>query len=518
MINIVGSGVAGLSTAIHLAKDGKSSNLISVQEAWRAQSVMAEGGINAALDTMNENDSPDEHYADTLKGGAYLADKTAVRDLTNKAPDIVMWLKEIGVPFEVKGGKIIQRNFGGQRKKRTAYVKSSTGKMLMTALCDEARKYETAGLIRRFSHHEVYDVVIEDGRCRGIKLLDKYTGKTLRLNGQTVLACGGLTGFFPSMTTGSTDNTGKLVSDLFIKGVKLANLEMIQYHPTTIEISGKRMLISEAARGEGARFMTYENGEPYYFMEKLFPEEGNLVTRDIAARTIDRILQDERYDHKVYLDLRGIDKSILNGKLSDLKEEIRDHFDIDISKEPIRIYPGIHYFMGGVCVDNAHQSSIPGLYAAGECACIYHGANRLGGNSLLGAIYGGMVIAGHIPEDTDNEIMEINEDISGYEIRDSLSARIRDILKDGMGIIRNEQGMLRTIDDLDGLFDENLTYSEKNKIITAKAMLKSALSRKESRGAHYRSDYPEPDDNYLKTTVASYDTDINIEFTEFSGE
>ncbi|MBO7697471.1 MAG: FAD-binding protein, partial [Erysipelotrichaceae bacterium] len=171
MINIVGSGLAGLSCAINLAKQNKRCNLISVQESQRAQSVLAEGGINAALNTMGEDDSVDQHYEDTMKGGAYLADPETVKGLTENAIEIVNWLKDLGVPFELNEKGIVQRNFGGQKKKRTAYVKSSTGKMLMSALIDEARKYEIKGLIKRYDHHKVYDLIIEDNTCKGLRML-----------------------------------------------------------------------------------------------------------------------------------------------------------------------------------------------------------------------------------------------------------------------------------------------------------------------------------------------------------
>ena len=224
MINIVGSGLAGLSAAITLAERNIKCNLISVQESYRAQSVMAEGGINAALNTMNEDDDVSLHYEDTLKGGAYLGEETAIKGLTENAADIVYWLKTIGVPFESKDGKIVLRNFGGQKKKRTAYVKSSTGKMLMTAMIDEARKHEVKGLIRRFDHHEVYDLLIDNNNCNGLKMYDIYTGKAYEVKGPVILATGGLTGMFPGLTTGSRENTGMLVSKLFLKGLKL------QYH------------------------------------------------------------------------------------------------------------------------------------------------------------------------------------------------------------------------------------------------------------------------------------------------
>lgn len=514
MINIVGSGLAGLSAAISLAYRGIGCNLISVEESQRAQSVMAEGGINAALNTMGEDDNVLEHFEDTLKGGAFLGEESAIRGLTENAPKIVKWLRSLGVPFECKDGRIVQRNFGGQKKKRTAYVKSSTGKMLMSALIDEARKYEIKGLIRRFDHHEVYDLLIENDECRGLKMQDLYTGKAYEMYGPVLLCTGGLTGMFPGLTTGSRDNTGLLLSRLFLKGLKLANLEMIQYHPTTINITGKRLLVSEAARGEGGRFMTYKDGKPYYFMEDMYPEYGNLVTRDVASRAIWKIQHDPSCQ-VVYLDMRGLDKNTWDNKLSDMRNELLDYTGIDIAKEPFEIGPGIHYFMGGIKVDDLHKTNIRDLYAAGECACKYHGANRLGGNSLLGAIYGGKVVGEHLVKDDDDSIKEIDND---YEIvDDAYSNMIRDILVSGMGIIRNKESIEDSIKRIDELLDNEHNQSRYAKTILAKAMLMCALNRNESRGAHYREDYPETNDDFLKTTVVSFKDDIVIEYADIDG-
>ena len=512
MINIIGSGLAGLSAAITLAKKGTASNLVSVQEAQRAQSVMAEGGINAALNVMGEDDNFMNHYEDTMKGGAYLADPNSVYGLCKNAPDIVNWLIELGVPFEMKNGKMIQRNFGGQKKKRTAYVKSSTGKMLMSALIDEARKYESKGLITRYPHHKAADLVVEDNTCKGAILKDEYSGEVITLHGPVILACGGLTGLFRCRTTGSSDNTGQLVSNLFVKGLKMGNLEMIQYHPTTIDIGDKKLLVSEAARGEGGRLMTYRNNEPYYFMEELYPEEKNLTTRDVATRAIYKIMNDKECSGDVYLDMTGIKEEIINERLSDMREELLDYFNIDLCKEPFKVKPGIHYFMGGVYVDEKHQSSIANLYAAGECACQYHGANRLGGNSLLGAIYGGKTAAENI-EDVEVKITkEILKDCD--ECSPLFNEKIATILSEGLGIIRNEEGILKALDKCESLEKEELNKAEQNKLTFAKAMLKSALNRKESRGGHYRDDYPETDESYRKTSVAGYDQDITINFAD----
>ena len=196
-IHIIGAGLAGLSAAVTLAEQRISSNLISLQPSERAQSVLAEGGINAALNTMGEQDDIAYHYEDTLKGGVYLADPNAVANLTGHAPEIVRWLERLGVPFNMTESDIMLRNFGGQKKKRTAYARSSTGKIIMTALIDEARKFEVSGFIKRYSHHAFVKLLLKNQVCEGVQIRDCYTGKIADLYGAVILCTGGLNGIFP---------------------------------------------------------------------------------------------------------------------------------------------------------------------------------------------------------------------------------------------------------------------------------------------------------------------------------
>ena len=506
MVNIIGAGLAGLSAAIALSERGIESNLFSAQASERAQSVLAEGGINAALDVMGEGDTWEEHFADTMRGGCDLADPNAVAGLTSHAPEIVRWLASLGVPFQQENGQIIQRNFGGQKKKRTAYARSSTGKALMTALIDEARKFEAAGLIRRYAQHELIELEVEGGVCHGARFLDTYTGAVLRCGAPVLLCCGGLNGLFPGMTTGATQNTGGAAAMAFAKGAALANLEMIQYHPTTVQISGKRMLVSEAARGEGGRLYVERGGKLWYFMEALFPELGNLMPRDVVSRTMADVVTHLDCGKQVYLDLTGLSENTWAKKLPDLRAELKHYLALDPKTKPIPVSPGIHYFMGGLYVDEKHRTTLAGLYAAGECACQYHGANRLGGNSMLGAIYGGKVAAesaaAEVSEDQTEEIGPIAaEEHAQLAVSAQLANRLRDVLLSGLGIVRNEAGMTRALDSLNGLQPE--TTAERDRVALGRAMLLSVLARRESRGAHYRSDCTERDEAFRKTTVAT---------------
>ena len=503
-INIIGAGLAGLSAALTLAENGIKSNLISVQQSERAQSVMAEGGINACLNTMGENDKIKYHYEDTMRGGVYLADPDAVRGLCEAAPEIVRKFARLGVPFEQNENGIIQRNFGGQKNKRTAYVKSSTGKMLMTALIDEVRKYEARGMVTRYPNHSLVRLMVKDNRCFGAVVQNTYTKEILSLSGAVILATGGLNGLFDGMTTGTTQNTSDAAAMLFSQGVALSNLEMIQYHPTTIGIQGKRLLISEAARGEGGRLYILRSGKPWFFMEEKYPELKNLMPRDVVSAEMVTVSALPECDNQVYLDMTGIEKSVWKTRLSDLREQCIHYIGLDPAKKPIPVSPGIHYFMGGVWVDKNHRTSMRNLYAAGECACQYHGANRLGGNSLLGAVYGGQAAAKtamNEAKEYDLKAEKTKENRS--EVSPDFARKISEILYRSLPIIRNESDMNYALSELKVLKNTAKNQAEMNRVNLALAVVQSAMERRETRGAHKRTDYPErDDDNFKKQTVA----------------
>ena len=559
-VNIVGAGLAGLSAALTLAKQHQPCRLISVQASERAQSVLAEGGINGALNNMGEGDSILLHEEDTCLAGCQIADEEAVRGLTGHAPAIIQMLADLGVPFNRQDGKILQRSFGGQRKKRTAFAKSSTGKMIMHALIDEVRKYEVLGLVERYPHHLFEDLLIREGNpeylhqeqgsipeylrqeqggelkekvCCGLLIRDVYTGEEMRFAGPVLMACGGMNGLFPSRTTGILINSGNAAARLFARGVRFSNLEMIQYHPTTLAIAGKRLLISEAARGEGGRLFVRRSGEPWYFMEEKYPEFGNLMPRDVVAREMYFVTHEADCDPQVYLDMRGISKEIFQKRLSDLRAELLHYGKPDPEREPIPVEQGIHYFMGGIDVDVFHQTNLRFLYAAGECCSQYHGANRLGGNSMLGALYGGQVAAKTILKEGESSFQYVPETVaflhaheesasrptesaakddtsstdpegSRYEEETpQITAKMASLLYESLGIIREEKSMLRALEGLSLLLqEEGLTETDRNRIMLGEAILRSALFRKESRGAHFRIDFPDRDEAFCGLVTA----------------
>lgn len=386
-------------------------------------------------------------------------------------------------------------------------------------------------------------------KCIGAIVQDIHTGRYEAIVADSVvMATGGMNGLFGE-TTGSYLSDGMATATAFKQGVKLANLEMIQYHPTTMTRGEKRFLISEAARGEGGRLFVYrqkskeqdavslEEKEKWYFMEEMYPERGNLMPRDIVSQTMYKVGKEHG---QIYLDLTHIPRQILEIKLKEVCDTCRTFFDIEPSKEYIPVSPGVHYFMGGFYVDEGHRCSMAGLYAAGECASQYHGANRLGGNSTLGAIYGGMkavesVIADFVDDihakknRTEYAQKYLGRKFTVYDskaiscgqniVQNDIVRKLQRLMMNSMGILRNEEVLQESLNELDILNKkvEKTGYSELEKahieafIGLAKATIKSALERKESRGAHIRTDYPNRnDEKYAKVLIAHCDKEGEV--------
>ena len=537
---IIGSGAAGLAAAIHLAEENVPCTLISEMPSARAQSNMAEGGINAALDTMGQGDEPALHEAETYKAGRFLACREAVHRLTFMAPHIVRTLYQWGMAFNIQENQeLALRSFGGQSKKRTAFASASTGKQLMYTLATRARAYEATGMIQRMVGYRFLKLLQQDNTVQGVIIFAKGTKQLTYVPASAVImASGGMNGLFGN-ATGSVLNSGHVTASLFCAGLPLANLEMIQYHPTTTKLYGKNMLITEAVRGEGGRLYVEQNGGKFYFMEVKYPELGNLMPRDVVAREewfwIKQGIQP-------YLDMRDIPQEVSIHKLAGVLEACHDFLDLDPLKEPIPVSPGIHYFMGGIYVDVNHRTSLQKLYAAGEAACQYHGANRLGANSLLGAMVGGTVAAEAAMEDLSaktssyvppQELLQVE-----YWLKNKkpglnfpvFRKKLNQLLQSYLGMERNEADLLQAYKALEEM-EKNFaklydTHSELDEmlavpevLILAKAFVKSALARKESRGAHTRTDYPDEREEFRKTTVATYDSEgIRIQFQTIEGD
>lgn len=538
---IIGSGISGLAAAIAAADMGDDVVLVSPYPSERAQSVMAAGGINAAINTAGEDDSCARHAMDTIKGGCYLENEDDVRRFCENAPENIRWLEQMGVVFNRnEDGAISLRAFGGQSRKRTAYSGASTGKQIVTALVQKCREYEIDGRIQRKLGLYFYSGLIRDGICYGALFCKQYTGELQAFYADAVImATGGLNKLF-GKTTGSELCDGYATGRLFSQGVKLRNLEFIQYHPTTIETDYKRMLITEGARGEGGRLYYLDGEKRVYFMEEKYGPNGNLMSRDIVSRCI--------YDcpSQVYLDISFLGEKLIHERLEEVYQLCKDYIGLDVTKEPIPVAPSIHFFMGGIRVDRNHRTNILRLYAVGECASKYHGANRLGGNSLMAAVYSGRVAAEAIHREEAASVRK--EDFASYieqekaaikRIKESRSLfpsiyimrNMADVMNYNLGITRTRKGLLEGVEALDFYlnsvksikFDPTVSLYENYRIyymlLLAKVIMRSAMEREETRGAHIREDFPETKESFRKCSVAELvDGQIQIYFEAESCE
>jgi len=486
---VIGGGLAGLNATLHLAEqEGILVHLVSDMYSERSQSCLAEGGINAAI---GSGDTPEQHFQDTWKSGCGLADADALMAMVSSAPEIVRELEEWGVPFVMSPDRSFAlRTMGGHSRPRTAYAVNGIGRQIMDVLIQRVRKEESEKRVLRHVNRVFRALAKQNDRVCGVWLEQPDTHEMEFVPGRVIMACGGLNGFFGN-ATGSIANTGLAAAALFADRVQFSNLEFIQFHPTTLRLREKNLLISEAARSEGGRLFVMKSGKPFYFMEEIYGKQGDLMSRDIVSREEWRLMK-QGFD--VYLDLRGLPDAVYQTTLSGVVSDCISFAGIDPRKAPLPVEPGIHYFMGGIKVDKCHRSSACGLYAAGECACQYHGANRLGGNSLLGAIYGGKKAAEAVLDDRNGSVAEYR---GKPPVRpDAFSWRpLQNLMRSAMGVERNGQQLEEALSRLADL-------SLPNEIqLLGRAILLSALHRTESRGSHQRSDYPDKRPEFQKDSV-----------------
>ena len=574
---VVGGGLAGLSAAMRLAENGCHVKVVSVTKVKRSHSVCAQGGINAAINLKGEEDSPIIHAYDTIKGGDFLANQPPVLEMCLAAPAIIYMMDRFGCPFNrTPEGNLDFRRFGGTLYNRTAFCGASTGQQLLYALDEQVRKYEALDRVEKFETHEFMRLVLdEQGVARGIVIMDLFNMKLMVLKADAVVMATGGIGLIFKKSTNSTFCTGAANGRLFKQGMKYANGEFIQVHPTAIPGIDKLRLMSESARGEGGRIWVYgdstkiietpdgkkipcgKTGEPWYFLEELYPAFGNLVPRDIGSREILKICEmglGIDGGMQVYLDVSHLPPSQIE-KLHAILEIYQKFTGEDPRKVPMRIFPAMHYTMGGAWVDwpaaddpdrcdrYRQMTNLPGCFSIGEADYQYHGANRLGANALLACIFSGLVAGEEVPRYIDHlsssfyetsstvydQSVQLEEEIkkdllsrNGQENIHQLHDELGDWMTRNATVKRDNRELQETLNKLKEIRERyqnislddrsqfaNQTYAFANQfspmLELAMVIVKGALLRNEFRGAHYKPEFPQRDDlNWLKTTIATF--------------
>ncbi|APS00716.1 succinate dehydrogenase flavoprotein subunit [Pajaroellobacter abortibovis] len=594
-VAVIGGGLAGLATVVKLCEAGVPVDLFSLVPVKRSHSVCAQGGINASVNTKGEGDSPQIHFEETVYGGDFLANQPPVRAMTQAAPSIVAMLDRMGVPFNrTPEGFLDFRRFGGTLYHRTAFSGATTGQQLLYALDEQVRRYETVyaedargivipgeRMVRKFEWWDFLSCILDDeGIVRGLVAQDVKTMEIKAFPADAVcLATGGPNIIF-GRSTNSTINTGTAASAVYQQGACYANGEFIQVHPTAIPGADKLRLISESARGEGGRVWVPKDPKEkragrdvpekdrYYFLEEKYPGYGNLVPRDIASRELFHLCfhekrgiynpSSEKNENEVYLDVTHLPKTILHKKLAGILEIYEKFVGENPYENPMRIFPAVHYSMGGLWCDfeRTHDgllmpgsprnqaTNLPGLYAAGEVDYQYHGANRLGANSLLSTLYAGLIAGPAIASYRKNmkvsswdlpsslfekaearekerysRLLKMEGKENPYQLHKELGAtmlidctieRHNAKLAAVLAKIDELEERARHIQTLDSSQHTNasaqFTRHLFNMIVLARVIATGAKNRNESRGAHYKPEFKERNDTeYLRTTLAFHD-------------
>ena len=559
---VIGGGLAGLSATMRLAELGVHVDLVSLVPVKRSHSVCAQGGINSVnAVTRQQGDNEYKHLDDTVYGGDFLQHQPPVKEMADWAPRIIDLMDRLGVPFNrTPEGFREQRRFGGTLYKRTSFAGATTGQQLLYSLDEQVRRWEAEGRVKKWEFWDFLEPVMDDdGRCIGAVCQDMVTMKFKAFSADAVILASGGCGLLYGRSTMSMICTGSAVSRAYKAGVKYGNAEFIQVHPTAVPGADKLRLMSESARGEGGRVWVPRKAqdardpkdipvaERYYFLEERYPEYGNLVPRDIATREIFDIcttdgLSVDKDRLCVYLDLTHIPRETLDRKLGGILEIYEKFQGVDPREAPMKIFPAVHYSMGGLWVDyeksetggllegspRNQQTNITGLYAIGECDYQYHGANRLGANSLLSCIFSGLfcasgVIAGakkNTRDETSPDFVaavkrqeERHQAILSRPVGDSnpydIHRQLGDIMTRTATVVRRNEQLSQAYDEVCQLenvwehcsLSDTGNWTNQNVVFTksvgdmfplAKLILKGALLRDECRGAHYKPDFSMP--------------------------
>lgn len=559
---IVGGGLAGLMATVKAAEAGVRVDLISLVPVKRSHSVCAQGGINGAVNTKGEGDSPWIHFDDTIYGGDFLANQPPVKAMCEAAPGIIHLFDRMGVMFNrTPEGLLDFRRFGGTQHHRTAFAGATTGQQLLYALDEQVRRHEVAGLVTKYEGWDMLSLILDDNEeCRGVVAQDMRSHEIRAFKADAVIMATGGPGIIFGKSTNSMINTATAASAAYQQGVYYANGEFIQIHPTAIPGDDKLRLMSESARGEGGRVWTYKDGKPWYFLEEKYPAYGNLVPRDIATREIFDVCINQKLgingENVVFLDLSHKDPHELDVKLGGIIEIYEKFTGDNPHKVPMKIFPAVHYSMGGMWVDFNQMTNIKGLFAAGECDYSQHGANRLGANSLLSAIYGGMVAGPNaveymnnrakatdsLPESVFERQVRLEEEkfskltsmTTGNENAYAIHKELGEWMTANVTVVRYNDKLLKTDEKIQELQErwENININDtskwsnqgvmftrqlQNMLHLARVITLGAYNRNESRGAHYKPEFPERnDEEWLKTTKAKFNPEKQA--PEFSYE
>jgi succinate dehydrogenase / fumarate reductase, flavoprotein subunit len=557
---VIGGGLAGLAATMRMAELGMHVDLVSLVPVKRSHSVCAQGGINSvnAL-TRQQGDTEWKHFDDTVYGGDFLQHQPPVKEMADWGPRIVDLMDRLGVPFNrTPEGFRDQRRFGGTLYKRTSFAGATTGQQLLYSLDEQVRRWEVEGLVKKWEFWDFLEPVVDDsGRCRGAVCQDLVSMEFRAFPADAVILATGGCGLVYGRSTMSMVCTGSAVSRAYQAGAYYGNGEFIQVHPTAIPGADKLRLMSESARGEGGRVWVprkpqdpraprdIPEADRSYFLEERYPKYGNLVPRDIATREIFDIcttdgLSVEKDRLCVYLDLTHIPREALDRKLGGILEIYEKFQGVDPRSEPMKIFPAVHYSMGGLWVDyekNAtgglvegsprnQQTNIPGLYAIGECDYQYHGANRLGANSLLSCIFTGLFCApgviagGRSPAGTEplfaaairrqeerhrallsrtagaENPYDLHQELGNIMTRTATVVRRNDQLAAAYGEVCTLEERWRkcAISDTGNWTNQNVVFTKSlgDMFPLAKLILKGALQRDECRGAHFKPDFAMP--------------------------
>lgn len=582
---IVGGGLAGLMSAITACENGAAVDLVSYIPVKRSHSVCAQGGINGAVNTKGEGDSPEFHFDDSIYGGDFLANQPMVRDMCYAAPKLIYLLDRMGVTFNrTPEGLLDFRRFGGTLFNRTAFAGATTGQQLLYALDEQVRFWESQGKVRKFEHHSFQSLILDGQRnCRGIVMADQQSLETTALLADAVVMATGGIGLIYGQTTNSVICTASAAARCYMQGVWYANGEFIQIHPTAIAGTDKCRLISESVRGEGGRvWVPKKAGDPrkgvdipenerWYFLEEKYPKYANLVPRDVASRELFDVCVNQGMGvggkWEVYLDVSHIPEKTLRHKLEGVLEIYEKFMGEDPYHAPMRVFPAMHYTMGGIYCGYGtetdrksdlpagweqykHMTNVNGLFAGGEADYQYHGANRLGANSLLSCLWAGQVIGPEVvkylknaklPElrDADVQAAVAQQEqafadtikLDGPENPYVIQRELAEWMVKYCSVVRDN----KELEALDGKIDEWLDRWEKigitdrqsftnqevfyvrelrDRLIMARVIVRGAKMRDESRGAHYKPAFPERNDpDWLKTTIATFDGKRNPVFS-----